>query len=86
MSVTKNNELTVGEISHRILTATNAIQASRKQAMAVYDEDLRALRDLTRQIGTFEMINQPELFKLGNILTPELQRLLEAPLSKYSGL
>jgi hypothetical protein len=50
----------------------------------VFDEDLRVLRDLDARLATSQTINEPELFKPDEVLSPEIQTLLEAPLSKYA--
>lgn len=67
----------------RVRCASHQIAAARKQAVSQYDADLRKLSDLDMQLSTPEGISQPELFELEKVLTPEIQLLLEAPLSKY---
>ena len=77
--------MTPADVLQRVVFAQNVIQASKKQSVADYDEDLRALRSLMLKLGTAEYIAQPELFDVETMLSPEVKRLLEAPLAKYSG-
>jgi hypothetical protein len=72
------------DILLRVRFATHQIESARKQAMAVYDEDLRHLRDLDSRLATAQAINEPELFEMAEILSPEVEQLLAAPLAKYS--
>ena len=86
MSVTKAGLTTPADILLRVRIATHMIEAARKQAVAVYDEDLRGLRELDAKLATAQTINQPELFDAHSVLSPEFRKVLEAPLAKYSGL
>jgi hypothetical protein len=67
----------------RVQVATLQLLAARKQAIAAYDEDLRALKSLNLKLATVETMQQPELFDVDATLTPELIRLLDSPLAKY---
>ena len=75
---------TPADILIRVRFATHQIEAARKSAVSVFDEDLRVLRDLDARLATSQTINEPELFKPEEVLSPEIQTLLEAPLSKYA--
>ena len=75
---------TAGELLLRVRFATHQITAARKQAVSQYDADLRRLNDLDMLLTTPEAMSQPELFKNEDVLTPELQTLLDAPLAKYT--
>ena len=86
MSVTTKGLSTPADILLRVRIATHMIEAARKQAVAVYDQDLRGLRELDVKLATVQTINQPELFDLNSVLSPEFQKLIEAPLAKYSGM
>ena len=67
----------------RVQVATLQLLAARKQAIAAYDEDLRALKSLNLKLATVETMQQPELSDVDATLTPELIRLLDSPLAKY---
>ena len=71
------------EILLRVRVATHQLAAARKQAIAAYDEDLRALKNLDLKLATVETLQQPEMFDIDASLTPEMTRLLESPLAKY---
>lgn len=71
------------DILLRVRIATHQIESARKQAVSVYDEDLRALKELDARLATIQSIAQPELFNSENVLTPELMQLIESPLAKY---
>lgn len=73
-----------GDLLLRVRFATHQIKAARKQAVSQFDADLRRLSDLDMLLTTPETVNQPELFKSSSVLTPELQKLIDAPLARYS--
>lgn len=75
---------TAADILLQVRFATHQIESMRKQSIAVFDEDLRLLRDLDSRIATSQTINEPELFEPGSVLSPEVENLLAAPLAKYS--
>ena len=75
---------TAAVILLRVRFATHQIEAARKQSIAVYDEDLRLLRDLDSRLATSQTINEPELFDAQTILSPDVQQILSAPLAKYA--
>ena len=74
---------TASDVLLRVRVATHQLSAARKQAIAAYDEDLRALKNLDLKLATVETLQQPELFDIDASLTPELIRLLDSPLAKY---
>ena len=74
---------TASDVLLRVRVATHQLSAARKQAIAAYDEDLRALKNLDLKLATVETLQQPELFDIDSSLTPELIRLLDSPLAKY---
>ncbi len=74
---------TPADILLRVRFAAHQIEGARKQAIAVYDEDLRLLRDLDARIATAQTINEPELFDASTVLSPDVHQLLDAPLAKY---
>ncbi len=61
------------------------LTAARKQALSEYDADIRRIRDLQSKLRDRHLHEQPELFSLDAVLTPELRDLLESPLARYSG-
>lgn len=61
--------------------ATHQIEGARKQAVSAFDEKLRILRDLDARLAVLESVAQPELFEADNYLSPEVERLLAAPLA-----
>lgn len=73
-----------GDILLRVRSATHQIQAARKQAVSEYDADLRRLDELDKRLTTPEAVAQSELFNIGEVLTPEIEELLAAPLAKYN--
>lgn len=73
-----------GDILLRVRAATHQIEAARKQAVSEYDADLRRLSELDKRLSTPETVAQPELFNVGEMLTPDIETLLDAPLSKYN--
>jgi len=83
MSKAHTTYKTASEVLLRVRVATHQLSAARKQAIAAYDEDLRALKNLDLKLATVETLQQPELFDIDASLTPELIRLLDSPLAKY---
>lgn len=80
----QQNEIhSAGDLCLRVRIATHLIESARKQAVSVYDEDLRALKELDARLATVQSANEPELFRVDKVLTPDLRRLIEAPLAKY---
>jgi hypothetical protein len=75
---------TTGDILLQVRSATHQIQAARKQAVSEYDADLRRLDELDKKLTTPEAVAQPELFAIDEMLTPETEELLRAPLAKYN--
>ena len=73
-----------GDILLRVRSAAHQIQAARKQAVSEYDADLRRLDELDKRLTQPEAVAQPELFDVGDVLTPEIEDLLAAPLAKYN--
>lgn len=71
------------ELLFRVRFATHQIEAARKQAIAGYDEDLRMLRDLDAKLATPQMAAEPELFSVGQMVSPDVDDILRAPLAKY---
>lgn len=80
---TGQNYKSISEILHYARDAFHTIAAARKQAIAQYDEDLRALKNLDLKLSPIKTKEQLELFDLESTLTPELKRLLDSPLAKY---
>ena len=76
-------KITPAEIVHRARVAVHQIEAARKQAVSVYDEDLRALKELDARLSTPSVLNEPEMFDVEQVLSPDLKQLIEAPLAKY---
>ncbi len=74
---------TPAEVHHRVRVAANQISAARKQALSMYDADLRLLRDLDLKLSSTCALNEPELIKVETILSPEARELISAPLAKY---
>ena len=72
-----------GDILLRVRAATHQIEAARKQAVSEYDADLRRLSELDKRLSTPEAVAQPELFNITEVLTPDIESLLSAPLAKY---
>lgn len=72
---------TAADLLLRVRIATHLIEGARKQAVSVYDEKLRVLRDLDARLATLEAVAQPELFQADAYVNPEIQRLLDAPLA-----
>jgi hypothetical protein len=60
--------------------AISEIAAAKKQKVAGYDERLRMLNTLTDRLLIKQIDAQDELFDPKEILSPELVKLLEAPL------
>ncbi len=79
----KGERLTAAQIVHRARVAVHQIEAARKQAVSVYDEDLRALKELDSRLSTPTVLNEPEMFDVEQVLSPDLRSLLDAPLAKY---
>lgn len=80
---TGQNYKSISEILHHARHAFHTIAAARKQAIAEYDEDLRALKNLDLKLSPIQTKEQLEMFDLESTLTPELKRMLESPLAKY---
>lgn len=77
----KTSPNSAAELLLRVRIATHQIEGARKQAVSVYDEKLRVLRDLDARLATLETAAQPELFDSAKFLSPEIDRLLRAPLA-----
>ena len=77
MSKAHTTYKTASDVLLRVRVATHQLSAARKQAIAAYDEDLRALKNLDLKLATVETLQQPELFDIDASLTPELIRLLQ---------
>jgi hypothetical protein len=60
--------------------AISEIEAAKKQRVSGYDERLRKLNALTDVLLVKQLDTQNELFDPKEILNPDLQKLLEAPL------
>lgn len=60
--------------------ATAEITAAKKERVAGYDERIRHLDQLTKNLLIRQVDNQSELFDPKEILSPELEKLLDAPL------
>ena len=60
--------------------AISEIEAAKKQKVAGYDERLRKLNTLTDVLLIKQIDSQEELFDPKEILSPDLVKLLEAPL------
>lgn len=80
---TIQNYKSISEILHHARHAFHTIAAARKQAIAEYDEDLRALKNLDLKLSPIQTKEQLEMFDLESTLTPELKRMLQSPLAKY---
>ncbi len=76
---------TAAEIVHRARVATHQIEAARKQAVSEYDEDLRMLKELDSRLSTPLALNEPEMFEVDKVISPEIKAILDAPLAKYAG-
>lgn len=76
-------QYTPGDLLMKVFIAQNEIAAARKQAVAMYDEDLRALKELSARVATRRTLSEPELFSSTDFLSPELQSLIDAPLARY---
>lgn len=72
---------TAADLLLRVRIATHQVEGARKQAVSGYDEKLRVLRDLDARLATLETIAQPELFDSSQFLSPDVERLLAAPLA-----
>ena len=83
MSTTHEWAKTVGGIHNKSRWAFHTLTAAKKQAIAAYDEDLRALKNLDLKLSAQEKLQQPELFKIETVLSPEIRQILESPLAKY---
>jgi hypothetical protein len=79
-----NKKLSPGEVHHLVRIATRQIEAAKKQAVSMYDEDIRMLRKIDLKLSTPMAVDQPELFSVDTVLTPEAQAIVEAPLAKYA--
>ena len=77
----KTSPNSAAELLLRVRIATHQIEGARKQAVSVYDEKLRTLRDLDARLATIETAAQPELFDSAKYLSPDIDRLLRAPLA-----
>lgn len=60
--------------------AISEIEAAKKQRVSGYDERLRKLNALTDVLLVKQLDTQDELFDPKEILNPDLQKLLDAPL------
>lgn len=60
--------------------AIRLLQSAKKQRVSEYDERLRKLRDYTEVLFVKDVDEQTELFKPSDILSPELSKLIAAPL------
>lgn len=61
--------------------AISEITRAKKERVSGYDERLRKLDDLTDVLLISQVSGQGELFEPKDILSPELEILLEAPLN-----
>lgn len=75
------NNITAADLLLRVRIATHQIEGARKQAVSVYDEKLRKLKELDAKLATLETIAQPELFDASSHLSPDVEQLLAAPLA-----
>lgn len=78
----QSNFGSAAELLLRVRIATHQIEGARKQAVSVYDEKLRKLKELDARLATLEAVAQPELFDSTNFLSPDVERLLLAPLAE----
>ena len=78
-----DSDNTAAGVLLRVRIATHLLESARKQAIATYNEDLRALRELDAKIATVQSANEPELFDAEKVLSPDLLSLINAPLAKY---
>ena len=60
------------------------LTAARKQVISEYDADIRRIRELQAKLRDRHLHDQPEMFDLESVLTPELRSLLESPLARYA--
>lgn len=60
--------------------ATAELTAAKKERVGGYDERLRKLAQLTDNLLIRQVDSQGELFDPKEILNPELEKLLDAPL------
>jgi sigma54-dependent transcription regulator len=73
------------EFSHRVTTSINILHGARRQTLAVYDERIRRLRQLSSQLATPASLvsgttSQLEMFDVRSY-PPDLVRLVDAPLA-----
>lgn len=61
--------------------AVSEITAAKKQRVSSYDERLRKLNQLTEVLLVKQVDAQDEMFDPKEILSPELESLLNAPLN-----
>lgn len=65
----------------KVDTAIRKITAAKKGRVSEYDERLRKLKDYSESLYLKrEDSEQTELFKAADLLTPDLEKLLDAPL------
>lgn len=79
-----SQQLTAERLLLKVRIATHQIEAARKQAVAMYDEDLRALKELDAKLATVQTVNEPELFSPDKLLSPDLSALIDSPLARYN--
>ena len=60
--------------------ALNEISSAKKERVAGYDERLRKLHDFTDALLIKSVDSQAELFNPAELLSTELEKLLDAPL------
>lgn len=60
--------------------AIRAISAAKKARVSEYDERLRKAKDYAETLFIKQTDGQDELFDMKEILTPDLDKLLSAPL------
>jgi len=75
---------TPAELLQRACWAISELESARKSQVCEFAKDLRYLNGLRAKLITDSVMNEPELFDVQTVLSPELVVLLEAPLSKYA--